>query len=608
MAATVAAAYRPMIRSRLRIPYGIAMAGVILLGALLLGLFFVHDIATWRFGDPDDLMRLQEVRDWMAGQSWFDVSQHRINPPVGLAMHWSRLLDVPLATVILLVRPFAGQTEAELWASILVPLATFAVMALLVATLARRLLANDRLALVAAFFCALDIGMFSIARPMRIDHHGWQAACGLGMVLTLIARPTARRAAIGGLCAAFWMHISLEGIVFTAGCGAWLGLRWAFTSGHERWALPAYLGGVALGSLGFFLIGHGGALFDRTACDAISPVHMTIFALATLGTGLAAWRNPATPMLRVASLGMTALLCGATYKLWAPQCAGGPFAALTPLTYRFWYLTVAEGLPVWKQPAATAIGWVAFPCIGIVGGLVALRAGSSSNSGSGSRGAILDYVVLLALATVMGAVVSRASGFANIVAVPGALMLIQAGLPIVSRVRSMPVRVLASAGLVLLLVPLTPAIAALLLFAPRHPPSLAARTLAQTGVGCIALDNVARLRALPPGLFMTTLDSSEALIVATAHRAVGAGYHRNVASMEDTIRFFTGDDAAAQVIVRRDGANYVFVCPGDGDAMKWAKASPYGLAARLTAGDAPVWLRPVQVPGLRFMRVYAVTG
>jgi len=37
-----------------------------------------------------------------------------------------------------------------------------------------------------------------------------------------------------------------------------------------------------------------------------------------------------------------------------------------------------------------------------------------------------------------------------------------------------------------------------------------------------------------------------------------------------------------------------------------ADAAPTGLAARLPRGEAPPWLSPVTVPGLRYARVYAV--
>ena len=46
----------------------------------------------------DDAMRLVQVRDFLAGQSWFDLTQYRLSPPG--TMHWSRLVDAPLAILI----------------------------------------------------------------------------------------------------------------------------------------------------------------------------------------------------------------------------------------------------------------------------------------------------------------------------------------------------------------------------------------------------------------------------------------------------------------------------------------------------------------------------
>src|SRR6478609_127842 len=55
------------------------------------------------FRDTDDAMRLVQVRDLMAGQGWFDLVQHRLDPANPVPMHWSRLIDAPLA---LLIRAF----------------------------------------------------------------------------------------------------------------------------------------------------------------------------------------------------------------------------------------------------------------------------------------------------------------------------------------------------------------------------------------------------------------------------------------------------------------------------------------------------------------------
>ena len=72
-----------------------------LLFAAWLAIGIVMTVLSWgpimrrQFPDPDDIMRLLEVRDWVGGQSWFDVTQYRLNPPAGAPMHWSRLVDVP---------------------------------------------------------------------------------------------------------------------------------------------------------------------------------------------------------------------------------------------------------------------------------------------------------------------------------------------------------------------------------------------------------------------------------------------------------------------------------------------------------------------------------
>src|ERR1700761_9209226 len=73
----------------------------------------------------DDAMRLVEVRDLVNGQGWFDLMQYRLDPP-GVLMHWSRIIDLPLAAGIVLLKPLIGQTNAEVAVLYLWPLLLFA--------------------------------------------------------------------------------------------------------------------------------------------------------------------------------------------------------------------------------------------------------------------------------------------------------------------------------------------------------------------------------------------------------------------------------------------------------------------------------------------------
>src|SRR5260370_34706736 len=86
----------------------------------------------------DDAMRLVQIRDWISGQGWFDLFQYRLDPP-GASMHWSRVVDVPLAALILLLRPLIGTHGAETVTLFLWPLLLFAAALLLVAAIARQM-------------------------------------------------------------------------------------------------------------------------------------------------------------------------------------------------------------------------------------------------------------------------------------------------------------------------------------------------------------------------------------------------------------------------------------------------------------------------------------
>lgn len=59
----------------------------------------------WDIGN-DDAMRLVQVRDLLAGQSWFDVTQYRLGLETGTPMHCSRLIDLPIDVTIYALATF----------------------------------------------------------------------------------------------------------------------------------------------------------------------------------------------------------------------------------------------------------------------------------------------------------------------------------------------------------------------------------------------------------------------------------------------------------------------------------------------------------------------
>ncbi|HEY0917694.1 MAG TPA: hypothetical protein VGD93_00620, partial [Devosia sp.] len=120
--------------------------------------------------DTDDAMRLAVVEDFLAGQGWFDTVQHRLDTPYGSDMHWSRLVDLPIAALALLLRPFAGTaaTVAAAWAW---PLLLLFGLVALSALITIRLVGRDGLlpGLLLPAFSVVTLVEFA---PGRIDHHG----------------------------------------------------------------------------------------------------------------------------------------------------------------------------------------------------------------------------------------------------------------------------------------------------------------------------------------------------------------------------------------------------------------------------------------------------
>src|SRR5688500_8939772 len=97
-------------------------------------------IQIFALGDTDDNMWMMQVRALLEGQGWFDLRQYRLSPPGGADIHWSRLVDLPIAGLKLLLAPFLGGRVAEQWAASLAPLLPMLVAMASLAVAVRRLI------------------------------------------------------------------------------------------------------------------------------------------------------------------------------------------------------------------------------------------------------------------------------------------------------------------------------------------------------------------------------------------------------------------------------------------------------------------------------------
>ncbi|KQN24434.1 hypothetical protein ASF00_16505 [Sphingomonas sp. Leaf34] len=555
------------------------------LAALVLCLAFAGAIASLRFPDPDDAMRLLEVRDWLGGQSWWDVGQHRLNGG-DFAMHWSRLVDLPIAAAMLVLDPFLAPAAANRIAMTVVPLLTLLALMALAADLTRRVSDVER-AKLALLLAPLSIPLVYQMRPLRIDHHGWQVVLAMAATTLLVGRATARNGMLAGLALATLVTISLEGLPVAVAITTVAALAWAWEPSRR-----AFLVGLATSLFAAAVLLHvvtrGPGMF-AAVCDAVSPAWLAMLGVAAVGLSIATQFGARSLAIRLGALAVAGLACATTLLLVAPDCLRGPFATLDPLVYRIWYQNVPEGLPIWRQDAGWAAMTMGFPIVGVIGtGLAWRRAGGTAKM----RWAIL--LAILVFASALSLLVMRTGATANALALPGGAWALLAMLERTRRIGPVLVRTLATAGALLAA---SPGLVAGALFAAT-PGSTAHPSVTRSNAPpCQGVADVRALAQLPASTLFAPIDVTPEIVAMTHHHAIAGGYHRNTHALHRVIAGFTDTPEAARAAIIASSATYLVACPGAVEMDIYRDAAPGGLWARLDRGERFAWLVPVSIPG-----------
>jgi len=310
-------------------------------------------IATSIGWDPDDQLRMVQLRDWLGGQSWFDTTQYRIGEPDSQPMHWPRWIELPLALVFLLLKPVFGAASAETAAMVIVPLVTLGLAMWLVMKIAEPVF-DRNIAILAAALTATAVPIVAQIRPMRVDHHGWQIVLALTALWTMFW-PEKRKGGIAlGAALALWLSISLEGLPLSAAFVVLLVWRWVVqTEEGVRlfWTLLSFL----IASFILYLASQGGFDIAINYCDALSPAHLLACAAGAAVILPAIRWLPANIMLRVGRLAIAGIAALAVLYSLAPQCMGGAFSTMDPIVREYWLVNVLEGLPIWYQNGKTMV-------------------------------------------------------------------------------------------------------------------------------------------------------------------------------------------------------------------------------------------------------------
>ncbi|HKT54000.1 MAG TPA: hypothetical protein VJP88_06080, partial [Caulobacteraceae bacterium] len=318
-------------------------------------------------GDTDDAMRIVMVRDLLHGRGWWDQLVMRLQPPQGVYMHWSRLLDGALAACVWLASRLVSPAAAEYAVRFAWPLAWILPAVIAALSIARSL--GGRLAVfVCAILLLTNVVLYIQFRPGRVDHHNIQIVmAAVACACAMATDHRARFAVLAGVASGLGLAIGIEALAFHAIIGASFALRAAI---EPEEAEPARAYGLALpvASLTFFCIQTPPWRWGLPFCDSLGANLIVAIVIVGLGLALFASVSAKLPLVfRLVALAALGAIAAGAYLAFDPGCIHGPFASVDPRLRPIWFNWISELQPwprLWRMHRDSALISIAMAVMG----------------------------------------------------------------------------------------------------------------------------------------------------------------------------------------------------------------------------------------------------
>lgn len=551
-----------------------------------------------RLGDPDNYMRLAQVRDWLAGQAWSDVSQYRINPPKGLDPHWSRLADLPYVVPTAALTLAMPAIIAERVPLIAVPLILLLFTLLAVSRTSVRL-GGAKAGWVSCLLVATAPAILTQFVPGRVDHHNLQ-------ILLLAAAIAAVCAGNGwkyGLLASLWsslsLEIGLETAPYIAVLAAWIAVRWIIRGAPVRYSTIGFAAGLAVMTAFIPFILNGPDFWLTPTSDSLGRGHATIILFSGAIFAALVWNAGSAGVRGRLGRALAASLAGLTGVALFPEILSAPYSEVDPLLSRLWLENLVETRSIaasWRFSRVVAVTSVAFV---FAGTLVALALAVRN-----SRWARDNYALLAVMGSV-GFVLTcwqiRGASLAQLVVIPAVAAAIAFCW---ERWRSGgSVAPLALSAL--LLNPAFPTGVSAALTNAKLRPEEARGAQAPRSISCEGSSDFAGLASLPPGLVISPIDISAMILVRTQHSVFTSSSHRSYLQNRIAYAIFSSTENRARSLVRQIRAQYLVYCPASAEVRNTVDQTPLGFLARLERGEIPSWVQVRREAGNEKVRVFS---
>lgn len=589
--------------------------------------------------DPDDYMYLTQVLDWLNGQGWYDNIQHRLNPPEGVPIHFSRLTQMPIAALIWLIEKIGfGPRASAMITALIYPLFLLGGLMTALRWLAQSFMPQKWTG-ITAYVALFATAMMFMFMPGHIDHHNLVivlVALTLGCVLRMAEKPADPLwSLVAGLLTTLNLTVALETLPWLLIISAWIGI-WAATKGGKAainalaYSLSLYLGSILC------------LIATRPPAQWLTPDVLTYsMAYVYLTGGIAvafaaiALAAKAPVSVRWLTGALFALATGYMYLHRFPDLIAGPYGGMDPELAHIMLseISEAQSLLHHHKEFLDLVIFLGSPVLALASGVYFfIRSKTDLDRWRWS-------LILTLLLAAMGLTIFyqyRFTGMMGLFGIVPLTVLLQRGWTHLSTLKPSRKKVFAEIGLLLLVGPLTGVIIPALIDGRSFNTGFflfpVDASVKQTPCDTYRLERILtnpKTYGDHPRLIMGSLNEGPELLFRTPHQVLAAPFHMDVSGNVDADRFFSTPYASeAEAIAKRRHIDLVIACRyvpdrltrtpsnailenGSPTAAATTGTSEHDFAPHfielIMTNKQPPWLKPIRFPELHNFVIFEMS-
>lgn len=552
-------------------------------------------VMIWLLPDSDDLMRVVEVRAWLNGEGFFDLINHRANPPIGTEMHWSRLSDLPLAIGEIIFRQFTDVNMAERLAVFWTPVVLLIIFASINGITANKIFKGNFTFAIAFFFTILCDSTFTSFAAGRVDHHSLQLISLSVMMFGLISQ-NFKGGIIAGLSLAASLTIGFEMLPLQIWAVAWVAIIWAFKGESKNQLVFGFCLALSIGLLAGFVINVAPGQYLNGVNDRLSIAQLVPILMGCIFLGLGAHYFSKTTILKrfivLVIIGVFVIIAALQYPVLFKQL----YWQIGPLLREIWYNRIGDVLPFMVFPIRAQLN------VGLFLVLASLASAIKAFLVFKKEGANQDFENWVLLSSLTIIATSMTFFFQTRIHIQAADFAVLVSAPIISQMyKDLSLRN-ALIG-TLILNPQSPHIVA------KAYTNMNAHKANHVAFGgdsrCRSQPNYTHIASQSKGLLAMNLDHGAVALIMTPHDIIATPFHRDTGKEFIYDMFLSTPEIAKQKILAR-GIDYVAVCKASGEIPAMTRYRPDSLMAAIGKGQIPAYLQEIPKPSGSDVLAYKV--